>query len=869
MEAVIFGSNGKTGTTIITNEDECGDFTGKFNRKWLIHKATHDNRPVTLLVGAQNNLGTQLGMDDDVVEYYNYLNAGNDIGLIIADSPQDIDAGNYKAIIPMNYINGEHQCSYDFTEIDTYITFAWKPNNTGCVIQQDAAFTGTKKFDWTQWTSRTNTNPSNTTELKLVINDPVDLGDNIAVMQTEVSYPSNVMAYRGFPRSVNIPNGGSLEVRRRRGTLGQDVEITVTFNQPVIPEFSISGLDAYGSRSYEEVTVTGECSGSPFAPVLSYASDPKNARYKIVGNKATVTKRGGVSGSNKNGMVNVKFNGGVSQIIIKYRTTVKATTALQRIYISPITLRSVTPLPPVNKEGLSFVKQVKERSITTCEAVEYSFFIQNVTCDSKTVNFSDILPENMKWEVGSIGLDAVASEFNPSFDYQIIAGEELQINNLNISGATTLIVTATALFNEEAQDGEYANRATITYMNESGSKTLQSVDRETLEPYTVFYATRHQFVNLPVVMEEDYSVPTYKADIEIEATYTLINTNDDITDLYLDIDFNEEFTYIPDSFEVQIIDDNTTPVPVLVTLDPDDTGILMIAKNSTGEDGFTLPAGKTMIIKYKLKAPDSNNLQDELNNDGNPTGKKANLEIHYSFSSTMDDPCALMAIDHLQGTKIIPYSFGKIDMLTDDLIEKCEGESLTLSGTYIDDGTCGSVLYYCWRFSGLDIMSDWKDIPNSGGSVSNGIVTTSYTIPALTEDHAGYYRLVIGFGPEINTVNFCTSSEIIEVIVNPLLPHSVTISESDNDICANREVTFTAVLNNSEVTPTYQWKKNGTIINGATASTYTYIPENKDIITCEATSTITCASPPTAVSNSITMRVSTAGVKPSIMIYVK
>ena len=671
LEAVVFGNNGETGSTPVTNEDACGGFTSRFNRKWLIHKVTKNNRPIRLLVGAQNNLGTQIGNDPSTIGYYKILTGSYDLSLIVAGSPADIDAGNYQAVIPMTYIKGEYQCDYTFSENDTYITFGWKPNSKGCFGDEGIVFAGPKTFKWTQWTSRTNRNSAAGLTLPANPFAPVDLGDDMKVIETKVIYPANVKANRGYPRSVNTPARGSLEVRRNGGSVNQDVVVTVTFNHPVIPEFSVSGLNGYRA-SFEEIEIYGECSGATYKPTLSYASAQNQSTYTIQGNIATVTKRGTASGSNKNGMVHVTFEGGVTGITIKYRIKNRVS-GRQRIFISPVTFRTVPPPPPVNEDGMSFVKQVKEQNITTCESVKYSFYIQNVNCDPKTISFSDTLPEKMKWDIHSIGLDAVSSELNPSLDPQIIptesgAREKLQINKLVVPGSTTLILMATAVFDDDAPTAVYSNRAAIKYPQITDSKTeiktLQSLDRETLASNTIFAATEQQRID-KIGMDASYSQYTYKADSEIEVTYTLNNTNIDITDMYLNIDFNEEFSYVDGSLQItQEEGQKTVPVPILVTPDPDSPGTLTIAgESSEGLDGFTLPTGR-MVIKFKLKAPTFNKMMDELDDKGKPLGKKAALDIIYNVSSFMNDPCITTALEKLQGNKIIPYLGGKTHILS-------------------------------------------------------------------------------------------------------------------------------------------------------------------------------------------------------------
>jgi hypothetical protein len=657
METVVFGNDAATGNTHIDDPEACGDFTDRFNRTWLIHKVTQNDRPITLLIGAQNNSAITIGTDAAVQsDYYPYLTPGYDVYLVVAASPDSLQSGVYRAVIPMTYINGEHQCAYTFSEEDTYVTFGWKLNSKGCPGDEGVVFTGSKTFTWSQWT--TQINRSSNPGLTLSVNTPVDLGDSIQVTQTQVSYPAGVRAGIGYPRTINSPARGSLHLRRYGGN--QDVVVTVKFNHPVIPEFSISALDYY-QKTYEEVEIYGECAGSIYTPILSYA-DPKRATYRIAGNTATATqKRTTTSNTNKRAMVYVKFQGGVTTLTIKYRLRGNGT-AGRHVTISPITFRPVPPPPPVNEAGLSFVKQVKERDITTCDAVEYSFHIQNTNCDPKKVSFSDILPEYMFWEDGSIGLDALSSDslYNPSLNTNNYGNSrELKIDSLVIPGTQTLILTATALMDENAPSGDYGNQASVSYYqivnNQLVQRSLSSLDRETLEPNTTFHAVWQQRQDT-VRIDTLYSRKTYNANSEIEVIYRLTNPNADIADMYLTVDFNEEFTLVNGAVQVSmLVGDTPDPFPVLVFANPLASSF-GLAGTANEDYGFTLPTG-VMEIRFKLKAPDLNQIQDEIDEvTGLPTGEKLPLVVAHEFSSMMDDPCMQRALTGLEGEIVIPYS---------------------------------------------------------------------------------------------------------------------------------------------------------------------------------------------------------------------
>jgi hypothetical protein len=659
-EAIVWGNDAATGITLVSAAD-CGDFEYIFNRKWFIHKQTHGDRAINMLVGAQDNrlftfggknvTGNSAAIANNLL--YEKLTAGYDVYMVVASSLDDFDNKTYKAVVPMTYINGEHQCNYTFSEEDTYITFGYKANNKGCL--GEISFSGYKTFNWSQWKS--STNPNSTTSPTITIDDDVDLGDGIIVTKTSVAYPAGTRTGRGYPRGSSTPENGSLEVRRERGNLDDPVIITIEFNAPIRPEFTISGIGGR-SRAYEKVEITGECSGNTYLPSLSYASHPTLASYSIRGNVAEATKNQWVRGNDRNGRLNVTFDGGVTKITIKYSVTNRMMNVYKQIFISPIIVRPVPPPPPINEDGFSFTKEVKKTDITTCEPAEYSFYITNNNCDPKYVTFTDTIPDGLKmtWEFDSFVLDTINALYNPSViinDYA--GGKGLRVDSLLIPGVSTIKLQANALLDEDAPDGMYDNQAKIEYelikMGTPNHGELLSVDRYTLDPYTSFYAT-HTDRQLEVTMDITAVPKTYLADREIELTYTIVNPNGQITDMFMDIDFNEYFTYVAGSFSINSVP-ATTPTAFCVLppveVPPIPIPSLTIAGTTDGITGFILPTDTT-IIKVKLKAPDKANLEKDL-----LTGKNVDLEVIHSVVTEMEDPCVILSLKKLTGSKRIPY----------------------------------------------------------------------------------------------------------------------------------------------------------------------------------------------------------------------
>ena len=123
----------------------------------------------------------------------------------------------------------------------------------------------------------------------------------------------------------------------------------------------------------------------------------------------------------------------------------------------------------------------------------------------------------------------------------------------------------------------------------------------------------------------------------------------------------------------------------------------------------------------------------------------------------------------------------------------CEGVPASFSVT-----ATGTALTYQWRKNGINI----------GGATSS-----TYTIPSIvTADGATYTVVISGTctPPVTSTGSVLTVRELPEILADP----------ASQTVCAGSPVTFSV---NVGVTtnPTYQWRKNGTIIGGATNPTYT------------------------------------------------
>jgi len=661
LEAVIWGSQVIPGTSTpvsgITKmeEEDCGAFTDRFNRIWLVHKYTQNNRPVDMIVAARNNLSLTFGAasDQGTKNYYDVMNEGYDFYLIVADSPEDIESNNFKMVVPMNWIEGKHQVVYTFTEDDTYITFGYRQNGRGCLGNPEAEFTGTRKFDWAQWTANTNLRPASATDVDFTT-PALDLTNAIQV-NSRVRYQggtysasgTGVRTPRRYPRSVNTPERGSIEIRRRGGQPNNslsNVIATVTFTNPVIPEFYISGIDG-NSRSWENIEIIGQCNGTNFHPRLYYGTNENTSRYVIRGNKATAKRRGGtMAAANRRGMVNVSFEGGITNLIINYGTTNRRSTGTQRLFISPITILPVLPPPPVNEDGLAFWMNASPRETLLCREVSYIFNIQNANCERKPANFSFTLPDGMAWDCRTLSIN------EEHIEEATVAcnGATLTIDNLMLSGADITSFRAVAYFEYDAEPGTYSTRARIDY----DIMINDILETSFIKSWDYLYGNVPTEVTaLPVEMrsrpiEVDFMLdrPCYGPNDIVQATITINNPN--AHTLYqagLDVAYNEEFIYSFGSLNSETLN---LREPEFDDEDEDPDFSLWGTE-------FDIPPG-THTITFKVIAPatlmpdyDENN-EEMMDENGNPV--YAPFSIAFDFSSLSEyDECGNEAFRNAYG----------------------------------------------------------------------------------------------------------------------------------------------------------------------------------------------------------------------------
>lgn len=174
----------------------------------------------------------------------------------------------------------------------------------------------------------------------------------------------------------------------------------------------------------------------------------------------------------------------------------------------------------------------------------------------------------------------------------------------------------------------------------------------------------------------------------------------------------------------------------------------------------------------------------------------------------------------------------------------CTGSNVTFLATSTNGGTSPT---YQWRLNG-------NTIP--------GATNASYSTTTLVNNSQ--------ISVQLKSSDLCASpstatSNIVTITVGGSVTPSITIISSQSNICQGTTVTFTAIPVNGGTSPVFQWKVNGATV-GANSNVFSSANlTNGSSVVCQMVSNNTCATVPTANSNSISMNVSPVLI-PSLVI---
>ena len=168
----------------------------------------------------------------------------------------------------------------------------------------------------------------------------------------------------------------------------------------------------------------------------------------------------------------------------------------------------------------------------------------------------------------------------------------------------------------------------------------------------------------------------------------------------------------------------------------------------------------------------------------------------------------------------------------------CDGTSVTFTADPVING--GASPGFEWLVNGATVSigssSTYSYVPVDGDEIEV-VLTSSASCPGPPD----------------------TSNAII-MTVDPILPVSVSLAVNTDTVCEGTTVTFTATPTNGGLAPIYEWTVDGTTVSISSDSTYTYTPQDGDVVNVELTSSETCASGNPATATPITITVETPPV---------
>src|SRR6266853_602764 len=148
----------------------------------------------------------------------------------------------------------------------------------------------------------------------------------------------------------------------------------------------------------------------------------------------------------------------------------------------------------------------------------------------------------------------------------------------------------------------------------------------------------------------------------------------------------------------------------------------------------------------------------------------------------------------------------------------------------------------------------WK----KNGTAVSGATSSSYTTPATTSaDNGSQFTVVVS-----NVAGSATSIAATLTVTAAAVAPSITTEPASQMVTVGQTATFTVVA--AGTTPlSYQWRKNGTAISGATSSSYT-TPATTSADNSSQFTVMVSNTAGNVTSSAATLTVSAAAVAPSI-----
>jgi hypothetical protein len=165
----------------------------------------------------------------------------------------------------------------------------------------------------------------------------------------------------------------------------------------------------------------------------------------------------------------------------------------------------------------------------------------------------------------------------------------------------------------------------------------------------------------------------------------------------------------------------------------------------------------------------------------------------------------------------------------------CLGQSVTFTATPINGGTQPA---YQWIKNGVNINSATNSVFTTSSLQNGDVITLQMTSnsPCVSQTQV-------------------VSNSIVMSIMSGGAPQISISSVTGLDVCQGASLSFTATPYFGGSAPNYQWSRNGIPVGMDSSGYSDNALSDGDVISCSVTSSLSCAVPSTAVSNSLTVTV--------------
>jgi gliding motility-associated-like protein len=161
----------------------------------------------------------------------------------------------------------------------------------------------------------------------------------------------------------------------------------------------------------------------------------------------------------------------------------------------------------------------------------------------------------------------------------------------------------------------------------------------------------------------------------------------------------------------------------------------------------------------------------------------------------------------------------------------CAGTSVTFSATPINGGNNP---FYQWKINGVNV----------------GANTTTFTTTTLNNNDIVSCTLTSNAVCVANVVSFSNNSPItVNASPNP----SLIVTASDNNVCPNTPITFTAMPSNIGGPAVYQWQLNGNNVGTNSSTYFNSNLANGDDVKCILTTIRICTLMPVVLNSNVAM----------------